>query len=71
MDEYHDHIRWAGAPRVTYPDVMLGEKNEARDVLFYFSVAVLTPFVVATPPSSTSGAAVGHANDATTNDEDL
>jgi hypothetical protein len=49
MDEYHDDIRWAGAPCVAYPDVMLGEKNEALDVLFFFSVAVLTP-VVATPP---------------------
>jgi hypothetical protein len=49
MDEYHDDIRWAGAPRVAYPDVMQGEKNEARDVLVFFSVAVLTP-VVATPP---------------------
>jgi hypothetical protein len=50
MDEYHDDIRWAGAPRVAYPDVMLGEKNEARDVLFFFFVAVLTP-VLAAPPS--------------------
>jgi hypothetical protein len=36
MDEYHDDIQRAGAPRVAYPDVMLGEKNEARDVLFFF-----------------------------------
>ncbi len=73
MDEYHDDIRWAGAPRVAYPDVMLGEKNEARDVLFFFFVAVLTNAFrfVAAPPSSTSGAAVGHADNAMTNDDNL
>ena len=73
MDEYHDDIRWAGAPRVAYPDVMLGEKNEARDVLFFFFVAVLTNafLFVAAPPSSTSGAAVGHADNAMTNDDNL
>jgi hypothetical protein len=49
MDEYHDNIRWAGAPCVAYPDVMLGEKNESRDVLFFFFVAVLMPFVAAPP----------------------
>ena len=56
MDEYHDDIRWAGAPRVAYPDVMLGEKNEARDVLFFFLIAVLLMPLVVAPPSSTSGA---------------
>ena len=71
MDEYHDDIRWAGAPRVAYPDVMLGEKNEARDVLFFFFVAVLLMPLVVAPPSLTLGAAVGHAEDATTNDDDL
>ena len=70
MDEYHDDIRWAGAPRVAYPDMMLGEKNEARGVLVFFFAAVLTP-VLAVPPLLTSGAAVGHADDAMTNDNDL
>ncbi len=41
---------------------MIGEKNEARGVLFFFFIALLMS-VVAAPPSLTLGAAVGHAAD--------